>query len=99
LFIFASRWINGLVISFVPLINRLTSEGGVPYFRVPGNHEATTTEAGLRNHLNAVSNPYHFVVVHVEGDKLEMEVIGVDWGTTLQPYRTNKVELQDSLRK
>ena len=258
-------------VSFVPLINRLTTEGGVPYFLVPGNHEATTTEAGLRNYLNAVStlippdgsprrlqgsttysfgygntfvlaldaniandekqyqwvksqlegldrsrylnvvvfchqapfssgphggprvepptaelrtrymplfnaqhvrvvfsghehlfehwvehytdasgphrmdlivsggggapiytysgepdlrdylkaneaskvtlehlvkpsvergsNPYHFVVVHVEGDKLEMEVIGVDWGSTFQPYRTNKVELQDSLRK
>src|SRR5262249_22299656 len=26
-------------ISFVPLINRLTTEGNVPYFLVPGNHE------------------------------------------------------------
>jgi 3',5'-cyclic AMP phosphodiesterase CpdA len=42
-------------ISFVPLINRLTTEGGVPYFLVPGNHEATTTPAGLRNYLDAVS--------------------------------------------
>jgi len=42
-------------VSFVPLINRLTTEGGVPYFLVPGNHEATTTEAGLRNYLDAVS--------------------------------------------
>jgi calcineurin-like phosphoesterase family protein len=42
-------------VSFVPLINRLTTEGGVPYFPVPGNHEATTTEAGLRNYLDAVS--------------------------------------------
>lgn len=42
-------------VSFVPLINRLTTEGGVPYFLVPGNHEATTTQAGLRNYLDAVS--------------------------------------------
>ena len=42
-------------ISFVPLINRLTSEGGVPYFLVPGNHEATTTATGLRNYLDAVA--------------------------------------------
>ncbi len=42
-------------ISFVPLITRLTTEGGVPYFLVPGNHEATTTSAGLRNYLDAVS--------------------------------------------
>jgi Calcineurin-like phosphoesterase len=42
-------------VSFVPLINRLTTEGGVPYFLVPGNHEATTTPEGLRNYLDAVS--------------------------------------------
>jgi len=42
-------------VSFVPVINRLTTEGGVAYFLVPGNHEATTTEAGLRNYLDAVS--------------------------------------------
>jgi hypothetical protein len=42
-------------VSFEPLINRLTTEGGVPYFLVPGNHEATTTEAGMKNYLDAVS--------------------------------------------
>jgi hypothetical protein len=42
-------------VSFVPLINRLTGEGGVPYFLVPGNHEATGTPQGLRNYLDAVS--------------------------------------------
>jgi len=42
-------------VSFVPLINRLTTEGGVPYFLVPGNHEATTNPEGLRNYLDAVS--------------------------------------------
>jgi 3',5'-cyclic AMP phosphodiesterase CpdA len=41
------------------------------------------------------SNPYHFVVVHVDGEKLDMEVIAVDWGGGFQPYRSNKVELQD----
>jgi hypothetical protein len=42
-------------VSFVPLINRLTTEGGVPYFLIPGNHEATSTQAGRRNYLDAVS--------------------------------------------
>jgi len=41
--------------SFIPLIDRLTTEGGLPYFLVPGNHEATTTEAGMHNYLDAVS--------------------------------------------
>ena len=43
-------------VSFVPIINRLTSQGGVPYFLAPGNHEDTTSEAGLRNYLGAVSS-------------------------------------------
>jgi calcineurin-like phosphoesterase family protein len=42
-------------VSFVPLINRLTAEGGVPYFLVPGNHEATMTDVGMKNYLDAVS--------------------------------------------
>src|SRR4029077_2749618 len=42
-------------LSFVPIINRLTTEVGEPYFLVPGNHEATTTEQGMRNYLDAVS--------------------------------------------
>ena len=42
-------------VSFVPLINRLTTEGGVPYFLVPGNHEGTTSPEGLKNYLDAVS--------------------------------------------
>ena len=46
--------VNQWNISFVPLIDRLTTEGGVPYFLVPGNHEATTTEEGMRNYLDAV---------------------------------------------
>jgi 3',5'-cyclic AMP phosphodiesterase CpdA len=42
-------------VSFVPLINRLTQEGGVSYFLVPGNHEHTTEPEGLKNYLDAVS--------------------------------------------
>jgi hypothetical protein len=40
-------------------------------------------------------NPYHFVIIRVDGEKLDLEVIGVDWGSGFQPYRTNKSELQD----
>src|ERR1700722_15789327 len=42
-------------VSFVPLINRLTTEGEVSYFLVPGNHELTAAPEGLRNYLDAVS--------------------------------------------
>ena len=49
--------------SFVPLINRLTADGGVPYFPVAGNHDATTAltanaperQPALRNYFDAFS--------------------------------------------
>ncbi|HEU4388154.1 MAG TPA: metallophosphoesterase [Blastocatellia bacterium] len=49
--------------SFVELINRLTTEGGVPYFLAPGNHDVTSAPSAdapmrqdaLRNYLNAVA--------------------------------------------
>jgi hypothetical protein len=49
-------------VSFVGLINRITQQGGVPYFLAPGNHDVTAAEAlsdagrreGLRNYLAAV---------------------------------------------
>jgi len=48
-------------VSFIPLIDRLTAEGGVPYFFVPGNHDVSTAtradaperQAGLRDVLDA----------------------------------------------
>jgi hypothetical protein len=48
--------------SFVGLINRVTTEGGVPYFLAPGNHDVTSSgdlaspgrQEGLRNYLDAM---------------------------------------------
>src|SRR5580704_18938066 len=50
-------------VSFTPLIDRLTTEGNVPYFLAPGNHDvssALTVDApqrgpALRNYFDAVS--------------------------------------------
>ena len=39
--------------------------------------------------------PYHYLIVKVDGDKLYMQVIGVDWGRNFAPYRNNEVELRD----
>jgi 3',5'-cyclic AMP phosphodiesterase CpdA len=40
-------------------------------------------------------NPYHYLLVRVDGDKLDMQVVAVDWGEGFQPYRSNSVELKD----
>jgi hypothetical protein len=40
-------------------------------------------------------NPYHYVVVEVDGEELRLEVIGVDWGRDYQPYRSRRANLRD----
>ncbi|MFM2125554.1 MAG: hypothetical protein RL328_2005 [Acidobacteriota bacterium] len=39
------------------------------------------------------SNPYHFLLVTVDGDRLDMEVIASDWGRGYQPYRSNRTAI------
>ena len=54
---FAAQW----RVSYIPLINRLTQEGGVPYFLSVGNHDVGNStdlldlrrQAGLRNYFAA----------------------------------------------
>jgi 3',5'-cyclic AMP phosphodiesterase CpdA len=45
--------------------------------------------------LERGGSPYHYVIVRVDGDQLDLEVVGVDWGAAFQPYRSNKTPLQD----
>ena len=45
--------------------------------------------------MNPGDNPYHYLLVQVNGAQIHVEVIGVDWGRTFQPYRSNATELQD----
>jgi len=40
-------------------------------------------------------SPYHFVVIHVDGEQINIEVLGVDWGAGFQPYQSNQTGLQD----
>jgi len=41
-------------------------------------------------------NPYHYLVVHVDGARVWIEVIGVDWGVGFAPYGGNRTVLGDS---
>jgi Calcineurin-like phosphoesterase len=41
------------------------------------------------------SSPYHFLIVRVDNEHLDMEVHGVDWGSSFRPYRTSTIELRD----
>ena len=48
----------------------------------PGNRDSPT--------------PYHYVLVRVDGNKISLEVIAVDWGRGFAPYRSSKTERQDA---
>ena len=41
------------------------------------------------------ANPFHYVVVHVDGTKISLEVVAVDWGKGFAPYRSNAASLTD----
>jgi hypothetical protein len=47
----------------------------------PGNQDSPT--------------PYHYVIVRVDGDKADLQVVGVDWGRGFAPYRSSEAALQD----
>ena len=52
-----------------------------------------TLEHLVRPAMNAWENPFHYLVVHVDGTDLRVEVIGVDAGRDFQPYRSRTLEL------
>ena len=83
--------------------------GGAPIYTYTGEPEIRTyLAAGAADSLrlthlvkpgpNAGDNPYHYVVVHVDGARVWMDVVGVDWGRAFAPYRTARAVLSDSVR-
>lgn len=83
----------------------VTGGGGAPLYPYRGEpdlREYLKTYAGekvsldhvVRPGLNPGDNPYHYLVVQVDGDRIRLEVIGVDWGRGFQPYKSNATELQ-----
>jgi hypothetical protein len=77
--------------------------GGAPPYAYRGEPETRTfnlANHAVMEHLvkpgpNPGDNPYQFLVVHVDGDRLSVDVVGVDWGSTFRPYRSNTAQLQD----
>jgi hypothetical protein len=81
--------------------------GGAPLYAYTGEPDlrayvrAAASDTVALQHLVKPSidpggNPYHYIVVHVDGDKISIEVIGVDWGRSFAPYRSNAATLFDS---
>ena len=84
----------------------VTGGGGAPPYWYSSEPDLTAylrTNAGQKVDLEHVArpgtkagdNPYHFVLVRVDGNSWEAEVIGVDWGRGFAPYRLNRRRLGD----
>ena len=51
--------------------------------------------------LSPGSSPFHYLIVHVDGERFAVEVIGVDWGSGFAPYGGvlgNRASLSDEAR-
>jgi Calcineurin-like phosphoesterase len=80
--------------------------GGAPIYTYTGEPDLTdylkanaankvTLDHLVRPGVDRGQNPYHYLLVRVDGEKLDMEVLSVDWGAGFAPYRSNKVALRD----
>lgn len=78
--------------------------GGAPLYRYTGEPDTrpyvqanaaakVRVEHVVRPGADPGSNPYHYLVIRVDGDKLDLEVVGTDWGAGFQPYRTTRTSL------
>ena len=84
----------------------VTGGGGAPLYAFSGRLDpAEYLKAGAAEKVSLEQlskpgpepgdNPYHFVIVQVDGAELRLEVVGIDWGRGYQPYRSNKMLLKD----
>jgi hypothetical protein len=80
--------------------------GGAPLYAYTGEPDlapyiAANSSLGVAmQHLarpssDAGGNPFHYVVVHVDGENISLEVIAADWGKGFAPYRSSSASLND----
>lgn len=71
--------------------------GGAPLYSYSSEPDLTSyLAAGAPAHVSvdhlvkpgvdSLANPHHYLVVHVDGEKLTVEVVGVGWGAAFAPY-------------
>ncbi len=80
--------------------------GGAPLYAYSGQpnlREYLTENAAAKVSVEQLArpsvdpggNPFHFVVIHVDGARISVDVVGVDWGRGFAPYRSSGVVMQD----
>jgi hypothetical protein len=77
-----------------PLVS-YTGEPDLRDYVKAGSSEGVAMQHLARPSSDPGGNPFHYVVVHVDGDRISVEVIAVDWGKGFMPYRSNAATLID----
>ena len=57
-------------------------------FLAAGKDQKVALEHLVKPGINAGDNPYHYVIVRVDGDNISLDVVGVDWGSSFKPYKS-----------
>jgi hypothetical protein len=84
----------------------VSAGGGAPLYNyrgepdVSGYLRANAADSLRLDHVikpsaDPAGNPYHFVIVHVDGTHLSLEVVGVAGGSNFRPYGDARVSLDD----
>ena len=84
----------------------VTGGGGAPLYAYRGEPSLTDYVRGAAGDHVAVehlvrpsadpgSNPFHYVVITVDGSAIQVQVVGVDWGRGFAPYRSANAALSD----
>ncbi len=84
----------------------VTGGGGAPLYGFEGEPDlrryiaAAGADSVRLEHLvrpgpTPGDNPYHYVVVHVDGARVTLQVVGIDWGRDFQPYRSSSATLSE----
>jgi hypothetical protein len=63
-----------------------TSEPDLTAYLAAGVPARVSLEHLVTPAADTTGNPHHYVVVHVDGEKLTVEVVGVGWGAGFSPY-------------
>jgi hypothetical protein len=71
-------------------------EPSLTEYRRESGRDSVRVQHLVRPGLTPGENPYHYLVVYVDGPRIRIDVIGVDFGGSFQPYRSNRAVLSDS---
>jgi len=73
-------------------------EPDVRDYLLAGKADSVSLEHLVHPNVDPGANPFHFVVVHVDGTRINVEVVAADWGRGFAPYRSSGATLADPVR-